>query len=262
MHSRLAAILKEKRREVDRLKELAPMWRADEIPAKRNFKSAISVAGKISVIAEIKFASPSSGVIREKTDPLPIARLYEEAGAAALSFITDRTFFAGDLHQLPRVKRSISLPVLRKDFVIHELQIKESVLHGADAVLLIARILSKERLRGLLLYCRECGLDPLTEVHDREDVEKAIDCGADIIGINNRDLDTFEVNLQTTAELAPLVPKNCIVVCESGIGDGPDIQALKPSGIQAVLVGSSLMKSGDMGKKTRELVEAGDAGEG
>jgi len=259
MHSRLEVILAEKRKEVDRLKKRGlSTTRDNDIPPIRDFKAAISLLGRTGLIAEIKFASPSAGVIREKTDPLSIARIYEEAGAAAVSLLTDERFFGGELGQLPRLKRGISLPILRKDFIIDEVQVKESFLYGADAVLLIARILSRQQLKELLVICRELGLASLTEVHDRHDLEKAIDCGADIIGINNRDLDTFDVDPRVTLELAPLVPERCIAVSESGISSREDIRLFRKYGVRAVLTGTSLMQSDDIKMKAQELVQAGD----
>jgi len=258
MHTRMNEILGHKQREVKNLRErgLFP-GRKNDLPPIRDFKTAISMPGRIGLIAEIKFASPSVGVIREKMDPCIICRIYEEAGAAAVSLLTDNRFFGGNLDDLPRLKKAISLPILRKDFIIDEIQVRESLSYGADAVLLIARILSKEQLKELIVLCKELGLTPLTEVHDCHDLEKAVDCGAEIIGINNRNLETFEVNLHSTLDLVPLVPKKCIIVSESGIFDKEDIQLLRRSGIQAVLVGTSIMESKDMAGKTRELVDAG-----
>ena len=258
MHSRLKEILAEKRKEVEVLKKRGvSTGRENDIPPTRDFRGAISMPRRIGLIAEIKFASPSAGVIREETDPITIGQIYEEAGAAAISLLTDKKYFHGDLHYLPQLKRAVSLPILRKDFIIDELQVRESLVWGADAVLLIVRILSKQQLTRLLDTCQELGLAALTEVHDGDEVQRAIECGAEIIGINNRDLDTFEVDLQTTVKLAPLVPDRCILVGESGIGDGTDIRRLDGMGLNAVLVGSALMKSDDVGKKTREMVEAG-----
>ncbi|MFC1534595.1 indole-3-glycerol phosphate synthase TrpC [Thermodesulfobacteriota bacterium] len=257
MHHRLAAILEEKKREVASLKKTIPDTRGHDLPTMRDFKAAISVPERICLIAEIKFASPSAGMIREKTDPIPIGRIYENAGASAISLLTDRKFFRGDLENLPALKKAVSIPILRKDFIIDEAQVSESFLYGADAILLIARILSSEQLRDLISTCRELGMTPLTEVHDRDDLEMAIECGADVIGINNRDLDNFEVDINTTLELAPMVPHGRVLVSESGIENGKTIQALKGTGVQAVLVGSSLMKSNDLSMKTRDIVEAG-----
>jgi indole-3-glycerol phosphate synthase len=257
LHSRLAEILAEKQREVARLKKSGIAVNGDNDLSRTNFAGAISVPDRIGLIAEIKFASPSAGSIRKKGDPISIGRVYEAAGAAAVSMLTDKPFFGGDLDQLPRLKRSISLPILRKDFIIDAIQVRESFLFGADAILLIARILSHGQLKDLVAAALEFGLDSLTEVHDRDDLEKAVECGAQIIGINNRDLDTFEVDIKTTIDLAPLVPEWCTVVSESGIMNGKDIGSLWGYGVQAVLVGSSLMKSDDVGTKVRELVGAG-----
>lgn len=258
MHSRLIEILDKKREEVARLHKTIPEPEDQDIPPIRDFKAAISHPGKIGLIAEIKFASPSAGSIREKTDPIPIGQIYEQAGASAISLLTDKDFFHGDLLNLPRLKKTISLPILRKDFIIDEVQIREARLYGADAVLLIARVLSHEQLKAFISMTRDMRMSPLTEIHNQEDLDKALECGADIIGINNRDLKTFEVYTHTTLELAPFVPDDCIIVSESGIEDGGDIRLLKQVRINAVLVGSALMSSDDIGAKTREIVEAGN----
>jgi indole-3-glycerol phosphate synthase len=258
MHSRLIEILEAKKQEVARLKKKgisSPGQRS--IPEIRDFKSAISQPGRVNLIAEIKFASPSAGTIREKTDPIKIGQIFERAGAAAISLLTDQKFFHGHLENLPGLKQAVNLPVLRKDFIIDEIQIREALAWGADAILLIVRILSEAQLKELLHVCYENGLAALVEVHDREDLEKALLSKAEIIGINNRDLDTFEINLQTTYELAGQVPIGHIIVGESGIHNQKDIEDLKGSKVNAVLVGSSLMSSDDMESKTRELVEAG-----
>jgi indole-3-glycerol phosphate synthase len=254
MHSRLKQILAEKEREVERLKrEGLTMKAGDRLPPARDFKGALSAPDKINLIAEIKFASPSAGVIREDVDPLSVGRMYEEAGATAISLLTDHKFFGGDLKNLPLLKEAISLPVLRKDFILDEIQIEESSRWGADAILLIARILTTEQLKRFLELCRTFGMAALTEIHDQDDLEKALECGAEIIGINNRDLDTFEISLNTTLELAPRIPEGHLKVSESGINCGEDVQPLKQVGVQAILVGTSLMQSHDIGEKVREL---------
>ena len=258
MHHQLVKILAEKKNEVARLKKFKPFNRDKKRQPHRDFKAAISRPQKISLIAEIKFASPSAGLIRQKTDPISIGRIYEDAGAAAISLLTDQRFFHGDLKHLPRLKTAISLPILRKDFIIDEVQIREAFFYGADAVLLIARILSQQQLTEYIDLCRELGMAPLTEVHSKNDLEKAVASGAEIIGINNRDLDSFKVDIQTTFNLAPLIPSNCILVSESGITAKGDIRALQTTGIQAVLVGSALMRSKDPAKKTKEIVIAGE----
>ena len=257
MHHRLVEILAEKKNEVAKLKKSMPFNRDKERPPLRDFKAAISIPQKISLIAEIKFASPSAGLIRKKADPISIGRIYQDAGAAAISLLTDQRFFQGDLDQLPRLKKAISLPILRKDFIIDEVQVRQSLFYGADAVLLIARILSQQQLAEYIDLCRELGMTPLTEVHSTDDLEKAVACGAEIIGINNRDLDSFKVDINTTFKLAPLVPRHCVRVSESGITEEEDIYALKTTGIHAVLVGSSLMRSKDLALKTKEIVTAG-----
>ncbi len=254
MHSNLKKILIEKGKEIDILKKRRSLAHGSyNIPPIRDFKDAISVSEKINLIAEIKFASPSAGIILEKKDPVAIGKIYEEAGAAAISLLTDKNFFGGDINYLPCLKKAISLPILRKDFIIDKVQVKESFLWGADAILLIARLLTREQLKYLLDMCLDLGMAALVEVHNMRDIEKAIVCGADIFGINNRDLKTFIVNLKTTLNLAPLVPEGHIIVSESGIKNKEDIRILKQSGIHAILVGTSLMKSKDIGEKAREL---------
>ena len=258
MHSRLIEILSEKRKEVERLKlETVSHERAMDIPPHRDFKGAISISNRINLIAEIKFASPSAGMIRKMTDPIEIGHMYENAGAAAISLLTDRKFFKGDLQNLVPLKKAISLPILRKDFIIDEVQVRESFQWGADAILLIVRILSDDVLKGLLALCHELGMDALVEAHNREEADRAIACGAKIIGINNRNLDTFDVDLKTTFELAPLIPDKHVLVSESGILNSGDICSLKGMGIQAVLVGSALMESDDVAGRAKEMVDAG-----
>ena len=262
MHHRLNEILAQKRDEVTRLKRSMPDNRECERPPLRDFKAAISRPRQISLIAEIKFASPSAGIIREMADPVAIGRIYEEAGAAAISLLTDQRFFKGDLAQLPHLKQAISLPILRKDFIIDAIQVWEAFIFGADAILLIARILSQQQLNETITLCRELGMTALTEVHSKDDLEKALVSGAEIIGINNRDLDSFDVDLNTTFQLAPLIPSHCIGVSESGITGEEDIITLKTTGIHAVLVGSALMRSKDLGPKTKKFVRAGHMQDG
>lgn len=256
MHKKLLEIIEEKKKEVAKLKREGLMHPEVEIPSVRDFRGAISMQERINLIAEIKFASPSAGMIREKVEPEKIGIIYEGAGASAISLLTDRRFFHGDINWLPQVRRAVSLPVLRKDFIIDEIQVKEAALYGADAALLIARVLSVQQLKDLISACLELGPVPLTEVHDRADIDKSMECGADIIGINNRDLDTFEIDMNTTHSLVPFIPEGCIIVGESGINDEGDVQALKGSRVNAVLVGSALMKSEDIGKNTVRMVNA------
>lgn len=259
----LSEILAAKHKEVERLKARGiPAGKDTELSPIRDFKGAISATVRINLIAEIKSASPSAGLIRKDTDPLVIGRMYEEAGAAAISLLTDKRFFGGDLNDLPRLKNAVSLPILRKDFIVDEIQVRESILYGADAILLIARILSIRDLKRLLEIAKGLGLSAVTEVHDKDDLEKAIQCGADIIGINNRNLETFKVDLGTTMELARLVPEGHIVVSESGISTGEDILLLMKSGVHAILVGTSIMRSNNIRGKVEELVRAGTREDG
>ena len=257
MYSRLVEILDEKQIEVAKLKKSGIPVNGDNDLSRTDFAGAISVPNRIGLIAEIKFASPSAGTIRKKADPISIGRAYERGGAAAVSLLTDKLFFGGELDQLPHLKRAIFLPILRKDFIIDVIQVRESFLFGADAILLIARILSHGQLKDLLAAALEFGLDSLTEIHDRNDLKKAVECGAQVIGINNRDLDTFKVDIKTTLDLAPLVPKSCVLISESGIASKGDIQRLNGTGVNSVLVGTSLMKSNNLRAKTRELAEGG-----
>lgn len=257
MHKKLVEIIEQKKREISGLKNEGLPEVDFDIQPTRDFRSAISLPGRINLISEIKFASPSAGIIRDSANPAVIGREYETAGAAAISLLTDKMFFSGEINNLPFLKSKVSIPILRKDFIIDEIQILEAEKFGADAVLLIARILEREKLLDLIEMCRGLGIAQLTEVHDMRDLEKAVECGADIIGINNRDLDTFEIDINTTARLVHYIPKESVTVSESGITRADDIKGLKGKGINAVLVGSALMESSDPGMKAREFVEAG-----
>ena len=258
MHSKLKAILEVKKTEIRELKKNSALNEFRAHPsAVRDFKAAVLPVKGPALITEIKFASPSAGMIRAQEDPVCIARCYEQAGAAAISFLTDRTFFNGNLEGLLKVKEAVSLPVLRKDFILDELQVRESRAYGADAILLIVRILSAAQLRELLQATWEAGLAALTEVHNRAELEQALECGADLIGINNRNLDTFAVDLKTTLEMAPLVPAGFGPVSESGIHSAEDIRLLAQSGVKAFLIGTALMQADDRGAKIRELICAG-----
>lgn len=258
MDSRLAEILANKRREIAVLEMTAPDRQEAQAPLPtRDFQAALSRPGETALVAEIKFASPSAGMIRERGDPCFLGRRYEAAGARAISLVTERRFFRGNPEDLPDLKRAVSLPILRKDFILDEIQVEESFVLGADALLLIARFLSGRQLRRILTLCRNRGLAALTEIHSRKDLSKALDCGAEIIGINNRDLGTFQVNLQATLDLAPLIPEGKIIVSESGISTAEDIRLLRKRGIRAALVGTALMRPPDPSLKLRELVLAG-----
>jgi indole-3-glycerol phosphate synthase len=215
--------------------------------------------GTTALIAEVKKASPSAGVIRPDFDPVAIAKTYEEAGASCISVLTDEKFFQGSREYMREIRNAVHIPVLRKDFIIDPLQILEAIEYGADAILLIAAILSDHELKLFLSTATEAGLDALVEVHDETELKRALDAGAALIGINNRDLRTFRVSLQTSIDLIAkartLAPNNTkVFVAESGIHTHEDVQKLAKAGAHAVLVGESLMREKDMGAKVRELI--------
>lgn len=224
--------------------------RARVAPAPRDFLGAIRAkleAGAPAVIAEIKRASPSKGLLREDFDPARIAQSYEAAGAACLSVLTDREFFRGAPDDLARARAACRLPVLRKDFVIEPYQVLESRAIGADAILLIAAALSASAMRELEKIATDVGMAVLAEVHDRAELEAALGLETPLIGINNRNLRTFETRLETTLQLAAEVPKDRIVVSESGISSPGDVERLRQAGMGAFLVGEAFMRSPDPG---------------
>ena len=253
----LDKIIKAKRKEVDYLKEstsLEALKKAvRDLPSPRDFRKAIK-GPECSIIAEVKKSSPSKGRIREDFDPLKIASIYEANGAAAISVLTDEEFFEGKKSYLSEIKETISLPILRKDFIIDPYQIYETRVIGGDAVLLIAGILKEETLRQFINLAKSLGLSPLVEVHSRKEMDKALAAGAGIIGINNRNLKTFSTDLRTSVELAPFVPEDRIVISESGIHSREDLETLMKKGIYSFLVGETLMKAPDIGEKLRELL--------
>ena len=229
--------------------------RLPDMDSTRDFRSAIKKeGGNIRLIAEIKKASPSKGLIREDFDLNSIASIYEEKPVSAISVLTEEDFFQGDLKYINDVKNITTKPVLRKDFIFDEYQIYEARANGADAVLLIAAILEKKQAAEYLHLCRELGLYVLFEAHDENDLEKSLLINADIIGINNRDLKTMKIDLSTTIRLKKQIPRDKIVVSESGIGDRNDVLKLSDAGIDAILIGTSLMKSKDIGSKIDELI--------
>lgn len=217
----------------------------------RDFYGAIKRAG-VSLVAEIKKASPASGVIRENFDPQQIARVYETGGARAISVLTDERFFGGSFENLKKVREVSRLPLLCKDFIVSEYQVFKARDFGADAVLLIAGILSTQELRKYRLLAESMGMDALVEVHSEKDLRKALKSGALIIGINNRNLDNFEIDLNTTVKLSGMIPKDKLIVSESGICNGRDIGFL-PDNVDAVLIGTALMDSENISQKLYEL---------
>lgn len=255
----LDKIIANKKMEVEEQKRTMPFDEvrrlAESVTDRRSFKNALSQNGKVNLIAEIKKASPSKGVIRHDFDPSAIARIYEQNGASAISVLTDEKFFQGDLSFL-KIARSItsSIPLLRKDFIIDEYQVYQSKLSGADAILLIAAVLEKQNISELLSIANEIGLDCLVEVHTEEELKKVLATDAEIIGINNRDLHTFKTDLQTTAGLMQIIPDDKVVVSESGISSYDDVKFLQECGVQAILVGESLMASDDIALKIKQLI--------
>lgn len=205
------------------------------------------------IISEVKKASPSKGVIREDFDPLAIAQSYERGGANAISVLTEPHFFQGDLEYLAGIRRYVSIPLLRKDFIISKYQLLEALVYGADFVLLIAAALSTKELKELLEYTRHLGMEALVEIHDKSELTKAIMAGADIIGINHRNLHTFEMNMKLCYELIPLIPNGKIIVAESGIYEHGQLEDLSKAGVDAFLVGESLMRQEDVETALRTL---------
>jgi indole-3-glycerol phosphate synthase len=226
------------------------------LPPTRDFRGALAQRKSTALIAEVKKASPSKGVIRQNFDALEIARIYAENGASCLSVLTDAPYFQGRLEYLHQIRGIVPLPLLRKDFIVDPWQIFESRIEGADAILLIVAALSKADLCELLALARELQMDTLVEVHDRQELQEALEAGADLIGVNNRDLHTFRTTLDVTLELVNDLPPNrdIVLVSESGIFTRADVLRLQNAGVDAVLVGESLMREADIGAKVRELV--------
>lgn len=213
----------------------------------RDFRAAISVPG-LQIIAELKQASPARGTLRKDFHPREIAQGYEASGAAALSVLTEEEFFRGSLTDLIDARDATGLPVLRKDFILDAGQVYESVAAGADALLLIVAVLGENDLRALIELCRRLGIAALVEAHSEEELAQAIDAGGEIIGVNNRDLKTMQVNLETSFHLRERIPPNCIAVSESGIKTPEDLRRLSKAGFNAALIGETLMLAEDPGK--------------
>lgn len=221
--------------------------------APRDFLRTISQE-RLQLIAEVKKASPSKGVLCADLDPVTMGKSYAECGAAAISVLTEVYHFHGSLEYMSVIKDKVDIPLLRKDFVFDEYQIYESAAFGADALLLIAGILSDEQLSGLLQLSHRLGMDCLVEVHDEDELERAIQCQTKIIGINNRDLNTFEVDINTTRKLIPLVPVGTSVISESGIKTREDILTMMECGVNAVLIGEALVIAESIPDKIKELM--------
>jgi len=255
--NRLTPILEQKQREVAKLLPRAEHLRNAAL-LRNNFRgfAAALDRGKeaLGLIAEVKKASPSAGVIAADFDPVAIAQQYEAAGAHAISVLTDEQFFQGHLTYLTKVREAIDLPCLRKDFIIHEAQIFEASVAGADAVLLIVAALDDQQLRHLFDVATACQLDVLVEVHDLAELDRALDLDVKLLGINNRNLTTFEVDLETTVRLSEEVPDDVILVAESGLKTRADTQRVFDADCDAILVGESLMRTGDIAAQVQELL--------
>lgn len=247
----LARIVETKRREVAAAKSTVPLAdlerRIENLPPCRGFEPAVRTADGMAVIAEVKKASPSAGVIRPDFDPVQIARTYERHGAACLSVLTDEEYFQGKLEYLTAARAAVGIPVLRKEFILDRYQLVEARAAGADAVLLIAEILPGDSLASLFADAVALGLDVLVELHDADQLPRVLDSGATLVGVNNRDLRTFTTRLEQTLELLPLMPPGVGVVSESGIRTHAELQLLHSAGVRAVLVGESLMRQPDVG---------------
>jgi indole-3-glycerol phosphate synthase len=237
-----------KRVSVDALRQ-RPLF----LEPRRGFASAIAAAGR-AIVAEVKKASPSKGVICRDFDPVTIAKAYAASGARAISVLTEERYFQGHLDYLMRIRGEVNVPLLRKDFVVDTYQLYEARAYGADAALLIVAILPDEQLGELLFLAEELNLSALVEVHTENELDRAIRAGASIIGINNRDLRTFRTSLETTEQLVPRVPPTALVIAESGINGIADIERLEKSGVRAFLIGEMLIRAADPGAKLAELL--------
>jgi indole-3-glycerol phosphate synthase len=258
----LSQILASKRVEVEARRAQLPLQelqaRLPDLPSTCGFLDALRhTPNPVALIAEVKRASPSKGVIRAEFDPLAIAQRYAEAGADALSILTDEPYFGGRLEYLAQIRPQVPLPILRKDFIVDPYQIYESRVMGADAILLIvAAIESDAALREWRELAESLGLDALVEVHTEAELARALNTGATLIGINNRNLHTFETRLQTTLDLLPQVPPNCVVVSESGIETTEQVRDLCRAGVRAILVGETLMRTEDPRPLIRAWMDA------
>ena len=256
----LSQIIERKRQEVEQDRKVIPEGRlraaARDAGARRPFFARLAAPGPVgtNIIAEIKRASPSRGAIRLDLEPTQLARAYERAGAAAISVLTEQAFFRARPDDLQVVRSAVRLPVLRKDFIVTRYQLYESVAMGADAVLLIVRALSRKMLRELLDLCRELNLDALVEVHSAEEMTAATQAGATLIGINNRDLASFQTDIQTSIRLAQKIKDGQVAVAESGIHDRVQIEDLLTSGIWNFLIGESLVRAPDPERHLRGLL--------
>lgn len=256
----LETILAHKHAEIEKAQRIVPIAvlekQLEDMGSVRSLLRSITGENgpRHRVIAEIKRASPSKGVFREDLEPASWAQSYQRAGAAALSVLTDERFFKGSLQHLQEVRRCVDLPLLRKDFILDPYQILEARCNGADAILLIVRALDTKRFKQLLRICRDVGLETLVEVHTEEELNRALEEDAPLVGINNRDLKSFNVDISVTERLMPRIPSGTTVISASGIKTKQHVERLESTGVKAFLVGEALVTSSDPEKKLRELV--------
>lgn len=254
----LDQIVAAKRAEIERLKMTVPLAelraRLVDAPPLRDFFTPLAASGPIKLIAEVKKASPSAGVIRADFDPVAIARTFELHGATCLSVLTDEPYFQGRLEYLAQIRKAASIPILRKDFILDEYQLFEARLAGADAVLLIAECLDDCNLRKLFNVACELGMAPLVELYEPENLTRVFDAGATLIGVNNRNLHTFQVDLAHTIRMRKRIPDECVLVGESGIKTRADVERLEAADVDAILVGESLTREADIGAAVDRLL--------
>ena len=253
----LDKIIAQKREEIEQRKKVATITYLQQRIAQQKPALDLALALKgnhIRLIAEVKQASPSRGMLSPNFNPIKLAQTYAEGGAAAISVLTEANYFMGNIEHLAAIKEVVGLPLLRKDFIFDSYQVYESQAYGADALLLIASILRREQLKELVSLSHSLGLRCLVEVHNEGEVERAVLSEAEIIGINNRDLDTFSIDINMTRRLRPLIPQERIVVSESGIKNKRDIEKLGKWGVDAVLVGEALVTAGDVRAKMKSLL--------
>lgn len=257
METILDRIVASKKGEIRAAKEREPVGeltrRLADAPPVRDFLTALTRGPGIGVIAEVKKASPSAGVLRHDFDPVAIAQTYEAANANCLSVLTDEPFFQGKLEYLHAIRQAVALPLLRKDFILDEYQVIEARAAGADAVLLIAEILDDVQMRSLFQAIEGLGMHALVELYDPENLPRVLEIGAKLVGVNNRDLRSFATSLDQTLNLAPHVPADRCLVSESGIRTAADIARLRAAGVKAVLIGETFMRSGDIASAMRDL---------
>ena len=257
MSSVLDRIVAYKRQEVaaarQRMSEERLRARLADVPPTHDFRAALERCSDMAIIAEIKKASPSAGLLRSDFDPVAIARIYEQNGAACISVLTDEPSFQGHLDYLSAIRAAVSVPLLRKDFILDRYQLLEARLAGADAVLLIAEVLNDDALEHLLAEAAALGLQTLVELYDRGNLPRVVASGARLLGINNRDLHSFQTRLEHTLDLVGAMPSDVCLVSESGIRTRGDIERLRAAGVRAVLIGETFMRAADIGAKLRQL---------